>query len=416
MNNTPPQYYIFFWRAQIFVLICNCAPSLSSLLVFGHVVGHAHPSIRYFLPSRPYFPDIRCPLRNTSIRLLNFKSPGQFRRNGTLIFCRCARVNLVSDMANPEMKCDWGGVFCCSGGVLTQHVETYKLLVKLRMIMGNASLTMRYNKCRLVEILHILSLCGVLVFDSVSRSSASASSSAASASCTHCHTRHWDAFGTCYLPGACLDAVNIWRCFWPLGSTCPCFIEGTGYSRTFLFLGNNTSSTCMQCFQSWTSRSRQSEQDQTLLLGRYFCRCCRRLLSICGGSTVACRSCVFALQFCLQLWILRMLICEVMRLHCSLVCAGFDCAGNSSGYFLPSRPASLCWVRPAGRLGVCMSHVWPAGQTQLVFWPGGRPAGCLHASGLALFLAGRAAGRLLGWLAGWVGWLGWLLGSGYYLK
>ena len=106
MNNTPPQYYIFFWRAQIFVLICNCAPSLSSLLVFGHVVGHAHPSIRYFLPSRPYFPDIRCPLRNTSIRLLNFKSPGQFRRNGTLIFCRCARVNLVSDMANPEMKCD----------------------------------------------------------------------------------------------------------------------------------------------------------------------------------------------------------------------------------------------------------------------------------------------------------------------
>ena len=38
--------------------------------------------------------------------LLNFKSPGQFRRNGTLIFCRCAKVNLVSDMANPEMKCD----------------------------------------------------------------------------------------------------------------------------------------------------------------------------------------------------------------------------------------------------------------------------------------------------------------------
>ena len=36
----------------------------------------------------------------------NFKSPGQFRRNGTLIFCRCAKVNLVSDMANPEMKCD----------------------------------------------------------------------------------------------------------------------------------------------------------------------------------------------------------------------------------------------------------------------------------------------------------------------
>ena len=111
MNNTPPQYYIFFWRAQIFVLICNCAPSLSSLLVFGHVVGHAHPSIRYFLPSRPYFPDIRCPLRNTSIRLLNFKSPGQFRRNGTLIFCRCAKVNLVSDIANPEMKCDWDCVF-----------------------------------------------------------------------------------------------------------------------------------------------------------------------------------------------------------------------------------------------------------------------------------------------------------------
>ena len=85
--------------------------------------------------------------------MLNFKSPGQFRRNGTLIFCRCAKVNLVSDMANPEMKCDWGCVcFCCSGDVLTQHVETEMLLDKLRMIMGSASLTMRCNTCRLVEL------------------------------------------------------------------------------------------------------------------------------------------------------------------------------------------------------------------------------------------------------------------------
>ena len=28
----------------------------------------------------------------------------QEKRN--LFFCRCAKVNLVSDMANPEMKCD----------------------------------------------------------------------------------------------------------------------------------------------------------------------------------------------------------------------------------------------------------------------------------------------------------------------
>ena len=38
--------------------------------------------------------------------ILIFKSPGQFRRHGTLIFCRCAKVNLVSDMANPARKCD----------------------------------------------------------------------------------------------------------------------------------------------------------------------------------------------------------------------------------------------------------------------------------------------------------------------
>ena len=44
--------------------------------------------------------------RKKELKVLNFKSPGQFRRNGTLIFCRCAKVNLVSDMANPEMKCD----------------------------------------------------------------------------------------------------------------------------------------------------------------------------------------------------------------------------------------------------------------------------------------------------------------------
>ena len=152
------------------------------------------------------------------------------------------------------------------------------------------------------------------------------------------------------------------------------------------------------------------------MLGRYFCRCCRRLLSICGGSTVACRSCVFALQFCLQLWILRMLICEVMRLHCSLVCAGFDCAGNSSGYFLPSRSVLSSAGRPARRVYEPPLAGWPGSACVLA----GRPAGWLPACfWIGLFLAGRAAGRLLGWLAGWVGWLGWwawLLGSGYYLK
>ena len=30
---------------------------------------------------------------------------------GPLSFCRCAKVKLVSDMANPEMKCDWGCLF-----------------------------------------------------------------------------------------------------------------------------------------------------------------------------------------------------------------------------------------------------------------------------------------------------------------
>ena len=40
----------------------------------------------------------------------------------------------------------------------------------------------------------------------------------------------------------------------------------------------------------------------------------------------------------------------------------YDCAGDSACYFLPGRPASLCWFRPAGRLGVCMSYVRPAGR------------------------------------------------------
>ena len=76
--------------------------------------------------------------------------------------------------------------------------------------------------------------------------------------------RHWDECGIsflarkCHVAGTWFDAVTIWRCFWLLSSTCPCFIEGTGYSRRFQ--GTNAA---MQCFQSWTSRSRQSEQDQT---------------------------------------------------------------------------------------------------------------------------------------------------------
>ena len=46
-----------------------------------------------------------------------------------------------------------------------------------------------------------------------------------------------------------------------------------------------------------------------------------------------------------------------------------------------------------------MGHVRPAGRTQFVFWPAGRPAGRLpDASVLASFLAGRQAAWLAGWL------------------
>ena len=45
------------------------------------------------------------PKAQNQLTVLNFKRPGQFR-NGTLLFCRRAKVNLVSDMAKPDMKCD----------------------------------------------------------------------------------------------------------------------------------------------------------------------------------------------------------------------------------------------------------------------------------------------------------------------
>ena len=44
----------------------------------------------------------------------------------------------------------------------------------------------------------------------------------------------------------------------------------------------------------------------------------------------------------------------------------------------------------------------PAGRTQFMFWPAGRPAGRLPGCFCIGFVFGRPAGRLLGWLAGWL--------------